>query len=56
MLSFSKQCFLIPNNSSLPADVNYITDKRLSTVTFSARDIGKTFKILIQTKPMDIIT
>ena len=24
---FSKQCFLIPNNSSLPADSNYITDK-----------------------------
>ena len=26
---FSKQCFLNPNNSSLPADVNYIIDKRL---------------------------
>ena len=38
---FSKQCFFIPNNSSLPADFNYITDKRLSTVTFSAKDIGK---------------
>ena len=38
---FSKQCSLIPNNSSLPADVNYITEKRLSTVTFSVRDIGK---------------
>ena len=30
---FSKQCSPIPNNSSLPADVNYITDKRLSTVS-----------------------
>ena len=33
---FPKQCSLIPNNSSLPADINYITDKRLSTV-FSQR-------------------
>ena len=38
---FWKQCSLIPNNSSLPAGINYITDKRVSTVTFSARDIGK---------------
>ena len=37
---FSKQCSLIPNNSSLPADVNYITEKCLSTVIFSAKDIG----------------
>ena len=37
--SFSKQCSLIRNNSSLPADINYITDKCLSTVTFSAKDI-----------------
>ena len=33
---FPKQCSLIPNNSSLLADVNYNTDKRLSTV-FSQR-------------------
>ena len=26
---FSKKCPLIPNNSSLPRDVNYITNKRL---------------------------
>ena len=39
--SFSKQCCLIPNNSSLTADFNHITDKRLSTVTFSVKDIGK---------------
>ena len=38
---FSKQRFLIPNNSFPLPDVNYITDKRLSTVTFSAKDIGK---------------
>ena len=38
---FSKQCFLVPNDSSFLADINYITEKRLSTVTFSAKDIGK---------------
>ena len=32
-------CTMHPYNSSLPADVNYIVDKRLSTVTFSAKDI-----------------
>ena len=47
---FSKQCSLIPNNSSLPADVNYITDKRLSTVTFSARDLGKIIQNLDSNK------
>ena len=47
---FFKQCSLIPNNSSLPADVNYITDKRLSTVTFSARDIGKIIQNLDSNK------
>ena len=47
---FSKQCSLIPNNSSLPADVNYITDKRLSTVTFSARDIRKIIQNLDSNK------
>ena len=47
---FSKQCSLIPNNSSLPADVNYITDKRLSTVTFSARDIRKIIQNLDSSK------
>ena len=36
---FSKQCSLIPNNSSVNADVNYITDKRLSTVTLLTKDI-----------------
>ena len=47
---FFKQCSLIPNNSSLPADVNYITDKRLSTVTFSARDIRKIIQNLDSSK------
>ena len=40
-ISFSKQCSIFLINSFLPADVNYITDKRLSTVTFSAKDFGK---------------
>ena len=38
---FSKQCSLVSNNSSLPADVNYITDKHLFIVTYPAKDIGK---------------
>ena len=47
---FSKQCSLIANNSSLPADVNYITDKRLSAVTFSVRDFGKIIQNLDSNK------
>ena len=47
---FSKQCSLIPNNSPFPADVNYITVKRLSTVTFSAKDIGKIIQNLDSNK------
>ena len=50
MRAINKQCSLISNNSSLPADVNYITDKRLSTVTFSARDIGKIIQNLDSNK------
>ena len=38
---FSKQCSLIPNNYSLPANVNYITEKRLSTIKFSVKDVRK---------------
>ena len=38
---FSKQCSLIPNNSCIVSDINYITDKRLSSVTFSGKDVGK---------------
>ena len=47
---FFKQCSLIPNNSSLPADVNYITNKHLYTVTFSARGIGKIIQNLDSNK------
>ena len=38
---FSKQCSLIPNNSCIVSDINYITDKRLSSVTFLGKDVGK---------------
>ena len=43
---FSKQCSLILNNSSLPSDISYIINKRLSAVTFSAEDIGKVIQNL----------
>ena len=40
---------VVPNNSSLPADVNYIAGKRLSTVTYS-KDIGKIIQNLDSNK------
>ena len=46
------KCSFNPNNSSLPANVNYIIDKRLRTMTFSAENIEEIF---IQTTSMDII-
>ena len=36
---FSKQCSFIPNNSSLPADTDYIPDKRLSPIAYIAKII-----------------
>ena len=38
---FCKQCSLLPNNGSPPADANYITDKRLSAAAFSPENIEK---------------
>ena len=38
---FSKQCSLITNSSKLPTSLSYLTNKRLSSITFSADDIGK---------------
>ena len=38
---FYKKCSLIPNRRSVLADVNYIYDKGLSTVTFLTKDTGK---------------
>ena len=43
---FSKQCSLITNNSKLPTNPSYLTDKPLSTTTFSANDIGKIIRSL----------
>ena len=37
---FHKSSFTT-NDSKLPASPSYLTDKRLSTITFSAEDIGK---------------
>ena len=47
---FSKQCSLIRNNSSLPADVNYITDTPIYSYIFSARDTGKIIQNLDSNK------
>ena len=41
---------MILNNSPLPVDGNYITDKSLSTVVFSAKDIGKIIEHLDSNK------
>ena len=46
MFFISKQCSIIPSNSSLPSDANCITDNRLSNVTFSAENIGKVIQNL----------
>ena len=52
---FPKQCSLIPNNSSLLADVNYNTDKRLSTV-FSQRYWNNHSKSWFKQGPWTMIT
>ena len=38
---FSKQCSLLANHGELPTSLGFGTDKRLSSVTFLAEDIGK---------------
>ena len=38
---FSYQCSLINNNSKPPTNLNYVTDRCLSSLTFSAGDIAK---------------
>ena len=38
---FAKQCSLIDNNSSLPKNLIYLTEKRLSKIRFSEDDIAK---------------
>ena len=38
---FAKQCSLIKNSSQLPSHLHYLTDNRLSSVSFSQDDIAK---------------
>ena len=38
---FTKQCSLIKNSSKLPSHLHYLTDNRLSSVSFSQDDIAK---------------
>ena len=38
---FLDQCSLVNNNSKLPTNLNHVTDRRLSWVTFAAGDISK---------------
>ena len=38
--SFAKQCSLINNDSKLPTNFTYITEKCLDNVTFSIEEIG----------------
>ena len=47
---FSKQCSLFANHSKLPTSRSFRTDKRLSSVTFSADDIEKVIQGLDHNK------
>ena len=38
---FAKQCSLIKNNSKLSSDLHYLTDNRLSSLSFSQDSIAK---------------
>ena len=46
----SKQCSLLTNHIHLPISLSFPTDKRLSSVIFSAEDIGKIIQGLNQNK------
>ena len=50
---FSKQSSLITSNSKLPTSPSYLTDKRLYTITFPAKDIGKIIPSLDPNKAHD---
>ena len=43
---FSKQYSLIINNSELPTNTSYLTDKRFSTTAFSAEDVREIIRNL----------
>ena len=47
---FSNQCSLINGNSKLPTNLGHVTDRCLSSVTFSADDIGKIIQNLNSNK------
>ena len=38
---FAKQCSLIKNSSKFPSHLHYLTDNRLSSISFSQDDIAK---------------
>ena len=38
---FAKQCFSIKDSSKLPSHLHFLTDNRLSSVSFSQDDIAK---------------
>ena len=42
---FRNQCSLISNNSTIPNKLEYLTQKHLLGIIFSADDIVKTFRI-----------
>ena len=53
---FPNNFFLLVKHSELPIGLSFRTDKRLSSVIFSAEDIGKIlFRFLITIKPIDMI-
>ena len=43
---FYKQYSLIAHLNKLPTNLNYVTDQRLSTITFSAEDVGQIIRSL----------
>ena len=47
---FSKQCPLLANHSELPTSLSFQINKWLSSVTFSAEDIGKVIQGLDHSK------
>ena len=50
IIFFAKQTYLITNNSKLPTSPSYLTDKLLSRITFSAKDVGKNIRSLNSNK------
>ena len=47
---FANQCTLINSNSTLPVNVQYLTDKRLSSFNFSEDNIMKVIQSLYPNK------